>query len=339
RLRTEGPGPYRFWYRQSPRYFETINEIAFAEPALDVSGMVSIYLDMEGRLHWFIAVPPQREPAADPNAADHSAPDWSIAFREAGLDIASFQSVPSTRVPLHAYDARAAWDGNDSAHPELKTHVEAAAFRGKLIYFETLYPWDQAGRQERPVESGRERALTFILIPVFLTVLIGSALLARRNLRLGRGDRRGATRVASLYFAVRMLVWLFTEHHNGLAGHEFDLFLVSLSFSLFFASFMWVLYVALEPFVRKRWPMWIISWSRLLAGDFRDPLIGRDVLVGAVAGLGMSLIVVLAYVFPRWIGQTNWLTLNPGSFDIGRIFFIRFVTQLSAAFFIAFIAV
>src|SRR4029078_6848739 len=136
-----------------------------------------------------------------------------------------------------------------------------------------------------------------------------------------------------------MLVWLFTEHHNGLAGHEFDLFLVSLSFSLFFASFMWVLYVALEPFVRKRWPMWIISWSRLLAGDFRDPLIGRDVLVGAVAGLGMSLIVVLAYVFPRWIGQTNWLTLNPGSFDIGRIFFIRFVTQLSAAFFIAFIAV
>ena len=339
RLRTEGPGPYRFWYRQSPRYFHTIQEIAFAEPALDVSGMVSIYLDMEGRLHWFIAVPPQREPAVDPNAVDHSAPDWSIAFREAGLDIASFRSVPSTRVPLHAYDARAAWDGVDSVHPELKTHVEAAAFRGKLIYFETLYPWDQAGRQERPVESGRDRALTFILIPVFLTVLIGSTLLARRNLRLGRGDRRGATRVALLYFAVRMLVWLFTEHHNGLPGHEFDLFLASLSFSLFFASFMWVLYVALEPFVRKRWPMWIISWSRLLGGDFRDPLIGRDVLVGAVAGLGMSLTVVLAYVFPRWMGQPSWLTLNPGSFDIGRIFFIRFVTQLSAAFFIAFIGV
>ena len=116
-------------------------------------------------------------------AVVNSAPDWSIAFREAGLEIASFQLVPSTRVPLHAYDARAAWDGADSKHPELKTHVEAAAFRGKLIYFETLYAWDSAGRQERPVESGRDRTLIFILISLFLTALIGSAMLARRNLR------------------------------------------------------------------------------------------------------------------------------------------------------------
>jgi hypothetical protein len=338
RLRAEGPGPYRFWYRQSPRYFDTTEEIEFAKPALDISGMVSLYLDMEGRLHWFIAVPPQREPAAGTTTVD-PAPDWSIAFHEAGLDIASFRSVPSTRVPLHAYDARAAWDGTDSAHPELKTHVEAAAFRGKLTYFETLYAWDQAGRQERPVESGRDRALNFILIPVFLTVLVGSVVLARRNLRLGRGDRRGATRVASLYFAVRMLVWLFTEHHNGLPGREFNLLLSYLSYSMFFASFMWLLYVALEPFIRKRWPMWIISWSRLLAGDYRDPLIGRDVLVGAVVGLGMSLTIVVAYLTPRWLGRPTMLSLNPGSFDLGRLFFDRFATQLSAAFFIAFIAV
>ena len=189
------------------------------------------------------------------------------------------------------------------------------------------------------MESGRDRALSFILIPVFLTVLVGSVVLARRNLRLGRGDRRGATRVASLYFAVRMLVWLFTEHHNGLPGREFNLFLSYLSYSIFFASFMWLLYVALEPFIRKRWPMWIISWSRLLAGDYRDPLIGRDVLVGAVVGLGMALTVIVAYLTPRWLGRPTMLSLNPGSFDLGRLFFNRFATQLSAAFFIAFIAV
>ncbi|HMJ25012.1 MAG TPA: protein kinase, partial [Pyrinomonadaceae bacterium] len=139
RLRSEGPGAYRFWYRESPRYFNTIQTIYVDQPALDVSGMTSLYLDMEGRLHWFIGVPPQREPPGGESVR----PDWSIAFREAGLDVANFKEVPSTSVPLHAYDTRAAWDGADPAHPELKTHVEAAAFRGKPVYFETIYPWDQ----------------------------------------------------------------------------------------------------------------------------------------------------------------------------------------------------
>ncbi|MBA3356013.1 MAG: N-6 DNA methylase [Pyrinomonadaceae bacterium] len=258
KMRTEGPGPYRFWYRQSPRYFETFEDMEVDKPALDVSGMASVYLDMEGRLHWFIGVPPQREPPGD----DHSAPDWSLPFREAGLDIANFQSVASTSVPLHAYDARAAWDGADPAHPELKTRVEAAAFRGKLIYFETIYPWDQPLRQEQTPESGGDRALTFILIAIFLIALVGSVVLARRNLQLGRGDRRGATRVALIYFTVRMLVWLFVEHHNGLPAREFQLFILHLSTSVFSSSFLWLLYVALEPFVRRRWPGWIISWSR-----------------------------------------------------------------------------
>ena len=90
----------------------------------------------------------------------------------------NFQSVASTSVPLHAYDARAAWDGVDPEHPELKTHVEAAAFRGKLIYFETVYPWDQPMRQEVWVESGRDRALTFILIVIYVVVVVGSTIIA-----------------------------------------------------------------------------------------------------------------------------------------------------------------
>src|SRR6185436_7364178 len=87
RLRTEGPGAYRFWYRESPRYFNTIETIQVDQPALDVSGMPSLYLDMEGRLHWFIGVPPQRETPGGENAR----PDWAVPFREAGLDMANFK--------------------------------------------------------------------------------------------------------------------------------------------------------------------------------------------------------------------------------------------------------
>jgi hypothetical protein len=341
KMRTEGPGPYRFWYRQSPRYFETFEDIQVDRPALDVSGMASVYLDMEGRLHWFIGVPPQREPPREPlrePPVEHPPPDWSSPFREAGLDLSNFQPVASTWVPLHAYDARAAWDGADPLQPEHKIHVEAAAFRGKLIYFETIYPWDQPLRQEQPPESGGARALTFILIGVILIAMVGSLVLARRNLRLGRGDRHGATRVALLYFTVRMLVWLFVEHHNGFPPREFSVFFLHLAGSILGSGFLWLLYVALEPFVRRRWPGWIISWSRLLTGDYRDPLVGRDILLGAVIGVGMILINILSHVAPRWIGRPSSLVINPGSIEIAHRFFLRFATQLSAALFLAFIA-
>jgi hypothetical protein len=335
RLRTEGPGAYRFWYRQSPRYLNTSDEIAVDRPALDVSGMTSIYLDMKGRLHWFIGVPPQREPPGE----DHSPPDWSIPFRQAGLDLTKFRTVASTSVPLHAYDTRAAWDGPDSEHPELQTHVEAAAFRGKVIYFETIYPWDQPTRQEQTAESASDRLLTLILIAVYIVALLGSALLARRNLRLGRGDRRGASHVALVYFTVRMLVWLFAAHHSGSPENEFYLFVIDLAKAVFTSGFLWVLYVALEPFVRRRWPNWIISWSRLLKGDFRDPLVGRDILIGAVFGCGMILSWLGKTMLARAIGRPYDLVLNPGVFFLGaRSFISGFSSQLTAALYLGFIA-
>jgi len=336
----QGCGPYRFWYRQSPRYFEVLEEIEVDKPALDVSGMTSVSLDLEGRLYWFVGVPPQRESQAGPAGVNHPTPDWSVAFNLAGLDMANFQQVPSTWVPLHAYDARAAWDGFNPAMPEHRIHVEAAAFRGKAIYFETIYPWDQPLRQEQTPVSGGTRAMTFIFIAIFLVALSGSVVLARRNLRLGRGDRRGATRVALVYLTVSLLVWLFVEHHNGLPERELDLFFLHLATAVFTAGFLWLLYVALEPFVRHRWPGWIISWSRLLAGDFRDPLVGRDTLYGAVIGAGLILVGMLGSIIPRWIGHSSWLATHPGSEAMGAgLFFGRFATQLSVALFLAFIAV
>ena len=53
---------------------------------------------------------------------------------------------------------------------------------------------------------------------------------------------------------------------------------------------MFTAYIALEPFIRKRLPARIISWNRLMANDLRDPLIGRDVLLGLLLGLVSSLV-------------------------------------------------
>ena len=44
--------------------------------------------------------------------------------------------------------------------------------------------------------------------------------------------------------------------------------------------------MALEPYVRRRWPQTLISWSAVLIGRVRDAVVGRDVLIGCAAGVG-----------------------------------------------------
>jgi len=55
--------------------------------------------------------------------------------------------------------------------------------------------------------------------------------------------------------------------------------------SIFSGGLLWVLYIAIEPFVRRRWPQVLISWTRLISGDWRDPLVARDALIGSAFGV------------------------------------------------------
>ncbi len=132
--------------------------------------------------------------------------------------------------------------------------------------------------------------------------MLGSALLALRNLKSGRGDRKGAFRLAAFVMGVFFLSWLFSAHHVSTEDEALN-FISSVQNILFWTFFFWVVYIAFEPFVRRRWPGRIISWSRLLAGGLRDPLVGRDILIGAVFGLGMILCnFFLAILVPQWLG-------------------------------------
>jgi serine/threonine-protein kinase len=149
----------------------------------------------------------------------------------------------------------------------------------------------------------RERALVVLLLSVFIIVLLGSALLALRNLKLGRGDRKGAFRLAAFLLAVYFVNWLFTTHHVASEQEALNFF-AGLQNMLFWTFFFWVVYLAFEPFVRRRWPGRIISWSRVLAGGFRDPLVGRDILIGALFGTAIILCdFYLPNLVPQWLGE------------------------------------
>ena len=79
---------------------------------------------------------------------------------------------------------------------------------------------------------------------------------------------------------------------------------------LFVPAFAWLLYIALEPHLRRVWPETMIGWSRLLAGSVRDPLVGRDVLVGVLVAIGDGLILALHTLLRRWSGR-------PPQFPVG----------------------
>jgi serine/threonine-protein kinase len=198
--------------------------------------------------------------------------------------------------PLASWDTRAAWAGSVAEAPGVTVRVEAAAWRGRPVFFKLVWPWTRPMRMDRIERSRSQRTAQGMLLMVFLSVAIVACLLARRNVRLGRGDRRGASRLAAFILGTGMIEWAFsTNHVPGFS--ELSLFIMGLSWAMFGAGVLWMLYLALEPYVRRRFPHTIISWSRVLAGSLQDPLVGRDLLIGALSGIGGALLAQCGSLF------------------------------------------
>ena len=298
RLSSGQPAAIYFWYRQSPRPFEVSDggQVIEDQPAQNLSGMTTVTLDTTGRLRSLNTVPPAKSSNPDATA------DWSPLFVESGLDQTKFQPAPNIWTPPHQTTTHAAWDGSYPDAPDLKVHIEAGAFEGKPVYFEIFDAWDQPRDAQVSIVRYRQRVLVVLLLTVFITVVVGSSLLALRNVKLGRGDRKGAFRIAAFMAAVFFVRWVFWSHHVSNEAEAFN-FIAGVQNTLAWTFFFWVVYLAFEPFVRRRWPDRIVSWSRLLAGGFRDPLVGRDILIGAVFGLGVVICnFYLANAVPRLFG-------------------------------------
>ncbi|HZM99596.1 MAG TPA: serine/threonine-protein kinase, partial [Pyrinomonadaceae bacterium] len=299
-MRSGQPLTFYYWYKQAPRYLIADGSVVILpwNPPPDIAGMTNITLDPRGRLVRFERVPPQIEESAAPSANT----DWSRLFAAAGLDQTKFTPTQPKWVPLLYADERAAWEGPHVDHPQFPVRIEAAAFASRPVNFEIIFPWDRPFRQEEQSITGGERVATIMLFTIFLGVAIGAALLGRRNLQLGRGDKRSAFRVAIFIFMVSVIGGVLGAHHVPDLGEELSLITLIVAFSLAPAALIWLLYIALEPHVRRRWPRLIISWSRLMAGNYRDPMVGRDLLIGGLFGLIHGSCIPLGLLVTRWFG-------------------------------------
>jgi serine/threonine-protein kinase len=301
------PSPLMFWYRQSPRplWPWSAQKVTAEDPPHTITGMAKVLLDPRGRLLEVFVVPPQRDPAPQPPAAESPAatPDWAPLFDLAGLNISKFEPTRSIWNLLFDCDARFAWTGAYDDRPEVPIRVEAGSFRGKPIAFSVIAPWVTPGNQEERTQTAGERATPIIFFSLFGILLVVGVFLARRNLKLGRGDRRGALRLASFLFILYLASNLASLHHVADWG-EVSLLARATADALYYSGMIWLVYIALEPYVRRLWPELLISWSRLLSGDIRDPRVGRDILIGGVAGVLLELSVSLQFQLPSWLGKT-----------------------------------
>jgi hypothetical protein len=238
--------------------------------------MLDAILDSEGRLVEFHA-----QPAGESREFDEQhVPDWDRLFAAANLQSGRFQPSQAVFMPPSSWDSRAAWSGSSDGALRDNLRVEAAGYQGRPVYFRIIGPWTQP-EQSVPMQLGEWTFPTLLLFAIVLPT--GAGLLAWRNVRIGRGDRRGAFRLAAFAFACVLLGDLFGQNHVP-SSAEIGLLFVTLREALIVAAIFWILYMAFEPYVRRRSPAILTSWTRLLAGWWRDPLVAADVLTGIVLG-------------------------------------------------------
>ena len=327
-LRTGRPPVLQFWHRTSPARMVPVGDdeqVSRMNPPMTVPTMRSAIVDSDGRLVEFHAVPLQVQSTSQSAGAANSQPtNWSRLFELADLPQSDFHPMPPQWTPAEYADERMAWEGPLPGVKDQRLRLEAAAHNGKIVSFRMINPWTKpAPVGEAPQSTGRRLAQTVVGIALVL-VLAVAILIARHNLRKGRSDRRGAVRLSAVVLGCSILAFLTGSAHYADVTTEIDRIFTFTGDTLLAAGMLWLLYIALEPYVRKLWPQKLVSWSRLLAGNFKDPQVGRDVLLGTLFGIGIVLIPRLDVAIR---GALGFAVLPPSVPNINQIEGIRQVVS------------
>jgi hypothetical protein len=286
----------RFVYRESPTALVPSNAfgvVLYSDPPAVVPGMVDVNLDPEGRLLRLFAVPDRREQA--PSLGQR--PDWTALLEGAGLLADALSPVAPLQTAPMAHDASAEWESRQPGYDKSQ-RITAAAFGGKPVYFDIgVVDTTKAvlDANQAPQTVWRVTPYPTILTILGIMTLSGAVLLARHHVLRGQADRRGAWRLGVYLFSLGLITIPLRPHHVTDISAEYLLLASLLAWGLYSSAMGGLLYVAFEPYVRRRWPDMLIGWNRVLAGRLSDPIVGRDVLVGGVAGISTVAIMWVAY--------------------------------------------
>jgi predicted Ser/Thr protein kinase len=283
---------YWFWYQESPRRMRWAPLwIIPDDPPRSIPGDANLVLSPAGRLERMDVLP-------KPATAGRPPPGWNPLLRAAGFDPARIAVVKPLLLPVTYADRRAAWEAKPLGHAT-PVRIEAASYQGRPVSLRIV-----GASTPPPVQV----TTPWTYIPSFVAMfgLAVILLMARRSLRSGIGDLTGAWRLASFVFVLSMVSWFAAgmrmptwRNLTLLAGDP---------------ALAWCSYLSFEPLARRRWPSRIVSWTRLLAGHVRDPMVGRDVLLGCLLGLGFALVSALEPLTAASVGgQPRFRLVSPES--------------------------
>jgi serine/threonine-protein kinase len=190
-LASHRPPIILFYYRSAPS-LSVVGSIFHASNPFpdrtdytrDILSGVHLVMNADGKL---IRLEARLREAPAPQATD-----WNALFSAAGLDPARFAPAAPEGGPYAFSDARVAWTGTYADTRIERVHVEAASWRGRPVVFDVrVFP---------PAPRGSEAPGFLALVALVVPLVIAGGLTVWRNLRLGRGDRRGAFVIAGAFF-------------------------------------------------------------------------------------------------------------------------------------------
>jgi serine/threonine-protein kinase len=131
------------------------------------------------------------------------------------------------------------------------------------------------------------------------------------------------------------MVWFLGAHHVA-SAEEQSLFAAHFSYAMQRLGLAYVFYLAVEPYARRLWPRMLVSWVRVLEGRFRDPLVGRDLLLGCAGGALFTCVQVLQGWLPAVLGGAPAIPpWSPWTFEALRgptLAFVSLVALHTVAF-------
>jgi serine/threonine-protein kinase len=322
------PYPIAFWYRQGASALvpplTTIDIYGRAAPSSRmpmVSDEVAVDLDLDGRLLTFRAAFHGSE---HDGTSNETTPGWDVLFNAAQFDIRRFSRVEPRSIALDVTDQRIAWTGEYGSPMSVPVHVEVGAYQGRPVYFEVLFPWTTGGGESRERSASTlPRYWTF----VGLTLLVVVAVFARHNWKTGRGDVRGAALLGVATFAALLLAQIMGTHDTPAGSWV-------LALAMSEGATAAIQYLAFESWVRRLWPHALIPWSRVLAGQWRDPVVGRDVMIAVLAAVAINCLSHALYLGFSPSGApaaSNVLEIHLQRFTLDQLMGTRFIG--SAGFF------
>lgn len=309
-LRSEERPVLRFWYRQSAGPMSpwrgsvpgsTVGDVVTPDdPPLAGAGMALVRLSPRGRLLELRVDPGQHDGLQGDDEVDATVIDSllgaaGIADEETRRNLsAQLTATPGTAVRTWSTSAPAEGGGP----PE----IEAGFAGARLTWFrlENRSAPDPGTSLVKPPDRRVERVAALTTF----AFLVGGTFFALINIRSKRWDRRGAARLAAAVFVLCSGSVLIGGHHPLVAWAEARLTFSAIAYGASRGILSWLLYVAIEPFIRRFDPTLLVSWSRLLAGRVRDPAIGRDVLVGLAAATVLLTVISTALAARGWSGST-----------------------------------